>query len=328
MESEGKCGQTGLDAAGIVGMAWQYRASRVLHAANAFDVFTKLSGNPATAGELAGRCGAKPDMLEKLLIACAALGLLAKDGERYVNTDAAENYLVRGRPQYQGDMIAHTANLWSFWNRLPDEVRRADVPAPDQQWHRHFILAMRDGAMAGRARDVSEVVDLRGRRQLFDLGGGPGSFSIAFCRKYPVLRAIVFDLPETAAIARQVIEAEGMQDRVSVREGDWNADDFGAGNDVVLMSNVLHGAGSAADMKLAKAFASMTPGGLLIVQDFLLNDEKTGPVVSALFNVRVGAFSRAEMLAAIGKAGFADAAVVWEQDKPGSAVITARKPQE
>ena len=65
---------------------------------------------------------------------------------------------------------------------------------------------------------------------------------------------MVFDLAETVAIAKEMIAKEGLTDRVSVQEGDWDLDWFGANNDVVLLSDVMHGAGSGAQMKLEKAY--------------------------------------------------------------------------
>ena len=47
------------------------------------------------------------------------------------------------------------------------------------------------------------------------------SYSIAACKRYPQLKAVVFDLPETISITKQIIADEGMEDRVTVREGNW-----------------------------------------------------------------------------------------------------------
>jgi hypothetical protein len=42
----------------------------------------------------------------------------------------------------------------------------------------------------------------------------------------------------------EVIEDSGLQDRITFRAGDYFRDDFGRGNDVVLLSEVLHLMGS------------------------------------------------------------------------------------
>jgi len=308
-------------------ISWDYRAARVLQIANKIDIFTALSDKEMSSEQLAQKCRTKPDMTEKLLIACTAMGLLQKRGSRYSNTELAKTYLVRGQKLYQGDIIAHAANTWNFWNNLEDEVRIESTPREEEKnEHRNFIMGMHNIAAAGRAEAFTNHIDLSGRRKLLDVGGGPGTYSIAACRRFPKLEAVVFDLPETIAIAKEVIDREGMQERVTTQAGSWETDTFGEGNDVVLLSNILHGPGSKAEMKLKKAYDSMVDGGLLLIQDFLLNDEKTGPLIPALFNVMIGAYSRCELLSMIKEAGFIRPVVVVSSQEIGFTWITAEKP--
>jgi len=192
--------------------------------------------------------------------------------------------------------------------------------------HRNFIMGMRNIAVAGRAQMFIDSVDLTGRRKLFDVGGGPGTYSITACKRYPQLKAVIFDIPETILITKELIAEEKLQDRISVRQGDWETDDFGENNDVVLFSNVLHGPDSNARMKLKKAYDSMVPGGLLVIQEFLLNDNKNGPLIPALFNLMVGAFSRTELLSILKEAGFCEANVAADYKEVGATWITAKKP--
>ena len=265
-------------------LTWEYRAARVLHVANNLDIFTMLSEGDMSVEEISERCYTKRNMTEKLLIACTAMGLLEKTNEKYKNSEFADTYLVRGRKLYQGDMIAHSASVWNFWHSLEDKIRLENAPRdrkPDGR--RNFIMAMHNIAITGRAKILADNIDLSGRKRLFDVGGGPGTYSIVLCQRYPQLKAVVFDLPETIVITREIIAREGMEGRVSVKEGSWDTDTFGERNDVVLFSSVLHGFGSKADMKLKKAYDSMVDEGLLIIQDFVLNDDKTAPLMPALF---------------------------------------------
>jgi len=167
---------------------------------------------------------------------------------------------------------------------------------------------------------------LSDRKLLLDVGGGPGTYSVILCQRFPNLRAVIWDLPRTLAIAEEVIKRFGMQGRITLQVGDWNKDEFGTGYDCLLMSNILHGPSSQAPMKLAKAFRALESDGLLIVHDFLLNDEKTGPLPAALFNLMVGAYSVGELTAIIEEAGFKDVRLVAYLPKRGSGLITATKP--
>ncbi|NLX03926.1 MAG: SAM-dependent methyltransferase [Phycisphaerae bacterium] len=311
------------DVEGINDLSWAYRAARTLQVASNLRIFDVLAEGWTPLEEVCRRCRSKPELTGKLLIALAAMELVEKRDGRYRNAEAAEAYLVRGRALYQGDIIAHSASVWKIWDRLEEDARVEPQAAPDEERHRNFILGMHNLTMAGRGELVTSAVNLSGRRKLLDVGGGPGTYSIMFCRRYPDLRAEVFDLPETVAIAREIITKEGMADRVTTKPGDWNTDEFGEGADVVLMSNILHGEGSQAAMKLAKARRAMVNGGVLVVQDFVLNDEKTGPLNPALFNIMVGAYSRPELFGEIERSGFGNPQVVLSSERFGNSVITA-----
>jgi hypothetical protein len=64
---------------------------------------------------------------------------------------------------------------------------------------------------------------------------------------------------------------------------------------------------------------------LLVVQEFVLNDDKTGPLIPALFNIMVGAFSRRDLVSVIEKAGFTGCKVVFDCEQMGATWLTAEK---
>ena len=304
---------------------WAYRSSRVLHIANKLDIFTILSRRRIGLKQLAKTCSAKPDLLEKLLIACCSMGLLKKENTTYRNTELSLKYLVKGQKLYQGDIIAHSASVWHTWHDLENEIYEGEPVVDDEEKHRDFIMGMQNVTLAGRGELFLENIDLSGRRKLIDVGGGPGTYCILACKRYPELKAIVFDVPETTCMTKEIIENEGMEDRVSIHEANWDTDEFGSDYDVVLFSNVLHGENSKARMKLEKAYESMVSGGLLVIQDFLLNNDKTGPLKESLFNIMVGTYSKEELLYEISEAGFVKVKVVVQAEEFGSSWVTAVK---
>ena len=306
-------------------LTWAYRASRVLQTAVKLKLFTHLENQPRSCDELASLCSAKPELLGKLLIACCAMKLLEVNDGVYANTELSQTYLIEGKPLYQGNIISHAERVWDYWAELPNDIFSTPPQETDDQPHRDFIFGMRDITAAPRGQIFLDHVDLTGRKKMFDVGGGPGLYSILACQKYPDLTATVFDLPETIAIARQFIDQENLTGRISVLEGSWDTDSFGAGNDVVLFSNVLHGPESDAAPKLQKAFDSLIPGGMVAIQEFALNDTKTGPLIPALFNVMVGAYAKNELMDLLAQIGYTDAKVVVESHEIGCTWITALK---
>lgn len=322
-----------LDAAmALLELNWQFRASRVLMTAHQLGIFEAL-WEPKTVAEVAAQCGTNEGMTEKLLIACCALNIVRRDGEYFVLTQLGCDTLLPESLRYLGGVLNHNETIWWSATGLPDVVRTGrrgtNLKPPEpfmSRWHEHWIWAMHGSAANGVGQWVARQLDLSDRSLLLDLGGGPVTHSIALCQRFPNLKAVVWDLPQTVAIAAQVIERFQMKDRIAVQQGDWNRDKFGEGYDCLLMSNILHGYGSQAEARLAKGFRALVPGGLLIVHDFLLNNDKSGPLPAALFNLMVGAYVVNELLAVIRSAGFADVSLIAYNAQRGSGIVTARRP--
>ena len=181
-------------------------------------------------------------------------------------------------------------------------------------------------AANGVGQWVARQLDLSDRSLLLDVGGGPGTYSIALCQRFPKLRAVVWDLSQTIAIAQQVIERFHMEDRIVVKEGDWNRDEFGTGYDCLLMSNTMHGPGFQAEERLNQGMRALVQGGMLIVNDFLLDNDKSGPLPAALFNLMIGAYTVHELIAVIRSVGFVDVSLIASNAQRGSGIVTAIRP--
>jgi len=316
---------------------WQ--PARVLMAANHLGFFAALGQGPLSAAEVASKCSAHPRSTALLLNACVALGLLEKEGGSYRNSSDAQASLVPGGPGYIGDAIAHQEDLWQAWGRLPDAVRdnrrvvtrQAEGDAAAS--HRNFILAMHNRAMRA-APVLAEHLDLSDRRQLFDAGGGPGTFSIFLVRRYPGLRAIIFDLPQTIAITREIVGASEVADRISFQPGNYFEDGFGDGNDVVLLSAILHSMGPERSlMLLRKAYDSLVAGGMVVVNEGLVNADGTGPLSAVLFSLNMlvntgegQSYSEEELSGLMADAGFADTTTIRLPERVGTALVIGVKP--
>ncbi len=319
---------------------WQ--PARVLMAANRLDVFNVIGEEVLTAREIARRCAAHPRSTRLLLNACVALGFLRMQNGRYANTPEGLQLLVRGKPTYIGDGINHADWLWRTWTRLADAVRtnksviasaEAAEAAERPTVYRDFILAMHDRAMhSGEA--LAEALDLTGRRQLFDAGGGPGTYSCFLARKYPGLRCIVFDLPPVMPIAEETIASFGLQDRVVTREGNYFRDDFGKGNDVVLFSAIFHAMPPRrAKRLLRKAHASLVRRGLVVVHENLIASSKTSPTSAVLFSLNMlvntgqgRSYSGPEISAWMRETGFVKPRVVRLPAPATTSLVMATKP--
>jgi len=295
-----------------------YWRSQVLFTVHELGVFDFLSEGGRAAEEIVGHCGTAFAHTERLLNAAAALRLLKKEGERFDNTPVAEAFLVRSSPQYMGHWIRLMGRWYRTWSGLKQMVQTGEAVedsqdhlGADPNYTRNFILAMHEYAR-GPGKEMVNHVDLSGRRLLLDLAGGPGTYALMLAQKYPDLRAVVFDLPAVVEITREVIESYGLSDRVSTRAGDYMISDFGAGYEVVLMSNMLTQENPESTKKLLRrVYDAMARGGLLIVQGMFLNAAKDGPAWPALQSLMLSlvyqngrGYSHDETQALLVEAGF------------------------
>ena len=140
----------------------------------------------------------------------------------------------------------------------------------------------------GAARLFSRSVDLKGRKLMLDLGGGSGAYSIVATQTFPSLKAIVFDLPLVAVVAREYIAANGAADRVSAMPGDFTRHAFPQGVDVVVMaSNLPQYEPALIRLVVGKA---LVPGGEMHLIGETLNDDRKGPLSAALWGLNEGVF--------------------------------------
>ena len=139
------------------------------------------------------------------------------------------------------------------------------------------------------APEVASVVDLAGRSRLLDLGGGPGTYAIHFCRANPGLKAVIFDRETTAPFAERTVAEFGLHDRIEFIPGDFNKDPIGGGPfDAVWLSHVLHSNPLEDCCALInKCVELMESGGIILIHDFILDDDKGGPEFPALFSLNM-----------------------------------------
>ncbi len=307
------------------------RKYQVIIAAHDLGLFPAIA-IPATAAKVASKLGTNPATTEDILIALATMKLATYRNGEYELAPVAREMLLPGGLRYIGALLKLDEGNEGRFSSLTELARTGTLPPrpaepgdSDETWHSNFIHAMQALSANGSAGWLALRVDLSDRRNLLDVGGGPGTYSIALCQHFPHLRATVWDLPETIKITSEYTRRYNMSERVSLKSGDWDADDFGSGYDALLMSNVLHGEGFGAEMKLEKARNALETGGLLIVQDFLIRDDNSGPEAAALFRIMVGAYHQGELLKVVEKAGFKDVKLIDCDKNRGNCLVTAVK---
>ena len=310
--------------------------SRVLLTAVELDLFSALADGPASAQEVASRIATAPRATARLMDALVVLGILGSEGSRYVLDDAAAALLVPGGSDYQG-ALQHSAHLWKSWSTLTDAVRagtsvkeRAEGAERVAQ-KEAFIGAMHVLGM-DRAKSLVGLLDLDGVRRVLDVGGASGAYAMEFVRQGDDLRSAVFDLPDVLPMTGRYLAEAGMDDRVDTVPGDYREDGFGAGWDLIFMSNIIHINSPEENRSLiARAAAALAPGGRIVIQDFMPEDDRTGPHFAVVFSLNMlvnttagDTYTLSEIRQWTDAAGLRWCATI-ETDVP-STLVTAQRP--
>jgi acetylserotonin N-methyltransferase len=276
----------------VLDLLQAFRSSKVMFAAVSLGVFDALTEGPKPLPVLAAELKANSDALERLLDACVGLQLLDRDSQGYRNTPAAAAYLCRSSPQRLTGYLNYSNDvLWKLWGNLEDAVREGthrwrqtfgwDGPLFSHFFHteeakREFLLGMHGYGLLSSPQVVG-AFDLSRYRCLVDLGGATGHLAVAACRRYPHLRAVVFDLPEAVPLAREMVAASPVADRIEVAAGDFFTDPLPAG-DLYSLGRILHDWAEEKVVKLlGRVHQHLPAGGAVLIAEKLLEDDKQGP---------------------------------------------------
>lgn len=266
-----------------------FMKSRLILTAADLDVFTRLDGKFLTAAELIGDRDLDQRATTRILDCLAAFKLLEKQDAKYRTSPAAATLSSR-HPESVLPMVRHMSFIWRNWSHLtavaecgtnPDLKPVVDAEPEDER--RSFIGAMHVAAQQ-LSMKIADAFDSRAYKKLLDVGGGSGAYTIAFLKKNPQLRAVVFDLKNVIPITKEKIREAGLEDRVTFVAGDFYKDPLPAGCDLALLSAIIHQNSPVQNLAMyQKIYRSLQPGGALLIRDHIMESTRTWPPAGALF---------------------------------------------
>jgi SAM-dependent methyltransferase len=322
----------------LMATSGSYWHACTLHAGVKLEIFTHIGQDALDAETIAARLQGDPRGVAMLLNALTAMNLLEKNNGRYRNSTFAQTTLDRNSPQYMGYMIKHHHYLVESWGQLDQAVlsgqpTRQRAALADDDRRESFIMGMFNNAM-GIAPQVAEIVDLSGCRTLLDLGGGPGTYAIHFCKANEQLQATIYDLKTTRPLAEKVVGQFGLSDRINFVGGNYLTDALPSSFDVVWLSHILHAeAPEDCQRLIRKAAAVLEPGGMLLVHDFVLENTMDGPLFPTLFalNMLVGTpagqtYSESQIMTMLDLADFIEIQRLPFRGPTESGIIIGLKP--
>lgn len=305
-----------------------YRLPKILLTALELDLFTKVGARRWTIPQLAKALAVSERGLSILCRNLAMSGLLTKTGPIYRNSRLAATALNARHADYRKDYLDLMVSHWKDWTRLEESVRTGrplDEDGPEVPgYRRRFTWAMHYRTLE-TAPQIAAQVDLHGAETFLDLGGGPGTYAMAFLSRHPRLRAAVGDRPAALTVARKIAATHKAGARLSYVPIDFTKQAIPGTYDVIWYSNVLHIYSPATNRAIfRRALKALNPGGRLLIQDAFLHDrEALTPAEASLFAVSMllfteegNTYSAAETSAWLKAAGFATTRVL--RMKPGT----------
>ncbi len=277
-------------------MASEWRG-QALAAAVELDLFTHVAEGNSTAQKIAAAAGVSEHGARRLLDALGALGYLKKTKQIYRLTPIASEFLVRGKPFYMGSAVSVGKMLSTAWSNLANVVRdgrpfNAGMSDEDREsFFAQLVPAIFTTSFTAASAAVKSLPPTVRRRikRILDIGAGSAAWSIPFAKAIKGARVTVADYPEVTQVTRQFTEGWGVADRYEYLEGDFHQVDFGAERfDLAILGHIVHGEGADQGQRLLKRVCdALGEGGLLLIAEFIPNDDRSGPVMPLLFGLNM-----------------------------------------
>ncbi|MBV9314531.1 MAG: methyltransferase domain-containing protein [Pseudonocardia sp.] len=304
----------------IMQLATGYWATGILGAAASHSLFTHLEAGAGTADKLAAQAGISERGAQTLLDGLVSLGLVELRDGNYRNTAEAATFLVEGQPACLSSFAEFKLAEMSKLVALPDVVRTggpvtdATVEVADNPHWQKVVqaIAAQSVPVAMIAADILRLAEAE-EISILDIGGGSGIYSAIWLGLNPAARSTQLDWGPVNAMARRLVAQRGVADRFTCIDGDFHTTDFGtAAYDIAVYSHIAHQEGPEDNIAIfVKVRGALKPGGALVINDYIVDDDRSGPPFPLIFasemllkSKRGGTWRRADYHAWLAEAGF------------------------
>ena len=287
----------------ISNIAFGFMASKALFVALHCNLFSLLSKKSLTSVELAGEVKVPENRISTICTALTSIGLLIRENGKYKNSIGANKYLVKDAKYDFGDYLRLQIDrqMYGFMQQLEgvvtNKMSEEDIDSyakwMENEKEAQLYSESQHAGSLGPGLTLSRIIDFSKVNTLLDVAGGTGGFAIRLCEQYPNLNVTIIDFPNVVKLGIKKISEAGLSDRINFIGGDaldyhWPQKGF----DAVLMSYLFNGVPGEEIPKLAKkAYTTLNKGGMFIVHDFMVEDDRNGPHLAALWQLQHLAFT-------------------------------------
>jgi len=287
----------------ISNIAFGFMASKALFVALHCNLFSLLSNKSLSSSDLADKVKVPENRISTICTALTSIGLLTRIDGLYKNSIGAEKYLVKGAKYDFGDYLRLQIDrqMYGFMqqlegvvtNNMNNEYIDSYAKWMNNEKEAKLYSESQHAGSLGPGLTLSRLIDFSKVNFLLDVAGGTGGFAIRLCEQNPNLKVIILDFPNVIKLGEKKVFEAGFSDRIKFIGGD--ALDYNwpkSGFDAVLMSYLYNGVPGIEIPKLAsKAFSVINSGGFYVVHDFMVEDDRNGPHLAALWQLQHLAFT-------------------------------------
>ena len=275
--------------------------SKTLLSAIELGLFTELANEPLSTAHLTARLGLHPRSARDFFDALVSLGMLEREGDLYSNSPESAQFLVRGTLGYIGGFF-EMANerLYPFWGSLTEGLRTGEPQNEVKQGRagvfetiyadperlRLFLGAM-TGLSSGSSIAIAQKFPWQNYNTAVDVGGAMGGLLVRLALTHSHLRGINFDLPPVGPVFEEYVAQHGLSDRLKFQAGNFFEESLPSA-EVILMGHILHDWNlEQKHMLLAKAYEALPEGGVLIVFESLIDDDRRQNTIGLLMSLNM-----------------------------------------
>jgi hypothetical protein len=243
-----------------------------------------LAEKPQTATELAAKTKTHAPSLYRVLRTLASAGIFTENaGQKFQLTPLAA--LLRSDvPNSMHDFAIMMGEewLWAAWGELMYSVKTGGVAHDKVQGMGSFEFFTKNkeaGKVFNRAMNnlsltvtpaIVEAYDFSGVGKLVDIAGGHGILLAGILKANPQVQGILFDLPTVIEGAGELLEREGVSNRVKLVSGDF-FHSVPAGANVYMMKHIIHDWDDERSIKILQNIRSaMNENGKVLILEIVV----------------------------------------------------------
>lgn len=277
-----------------------FMASRLIIAAERFQVFRELQGKKLPADKIGKKLKIHKKYLTTFLDSLVSMGLLVKEEDVYGNSALAEKYFVRERSIYWTRQFSkECVEAFEAYTELEKVLSSGDISHTlKREKKKNYLVTMKEDKDTAKdftqmlfyyhqpdAEALAEYLNLEGKKAILDVGGGSGVMSIALVKKNPNVRACIMDIDPVCRIAEENIRNAGLSQRISAISGDFHKG-LPEGFDVIMCCDI----GRIPEELVREAYKRLPSEGLIVLVDRYLSKDRTEPLDRLLYQFEGSGF--------------------------------------